>query len=320
MPLRGIFHAAGVSYLKPSLELRAEDLEAVWGAKLEAALTVHRLLAAEPIDFVVYFSSAAAIWGSTGLAHYAAANHFLDALAVSGRRTGLPVVSINWGRWGTSTSEAEGFFESIGLKVLDERAAFSAMASLIAGQNEQATIASVDWDRFKAVYSVRGHRRLLDMIGQSASGTGGEAQESSRHSNWNEIPQHERLGWLRRRVGEEVARVIGLASQAGLETDKGFFELGMDSLMSVELKRRLEALIGRSLPASVTFDYSTVERLSAHLFEQLHPVSTGKPKEEPVAQPTETTDLLEMIEGLSDEEATNLLQQRSQSGEGTQTS
>jgi myxalamid-type polyketide synthase MxaE and MxaD len=306
-PLRGIIHAAGQSFLKPCIELDRAALEAAWSAKAAGGLAIHRAVQGAPLDFVVYFSSAAAVWGSAGLAHYAAANRLLDALAVAGRRRGLPALSINWARWGTAIAELEAYFDRIGLEVMEEGAALEAMETLLAAGKANAVVAAVDWERFRAVYSARRRRPLLDEL-ESGPPARTEPQPAV---DWREalasILPSERRAWLLDRVRTEVGRTIGLASPAGLDPEQGFFDLGMDSLMAVELKKRLESATGRSLATSLTFDYPTVAALTGYLATEVFAFGEPRTAEPRPAEPEDSATLLDRIEQLSDEDVERLL-------------
>jgi acyl carrier protein len=111
------------------------------------------------------------------------------------------------------------------------------------------------------------------------------------------------------RVRNEVGRTIGLASPAQLDVEQGFFDLGMDSLMAVELKKRLEAAAGRSLATSLTFDYPSVRALAGYLAREVFAIEEARPAE-PQSSPEDSASLLERIEQLSDDEVERLLYQQ----------
>jgi len=116
-------------------------------AKAAGAWTLHQLTFDCDLDFFLLFSSAATVWGSRDLAAYAAANHFLDALAHHRRARGLPAVSINWGpvrAGGMSTSDAEQQFAQIGIRPLAEDEWTAALDRIVALDRAQVTVAAVD--------------------------------------------------------------------------------------------------------------------------------------------------------------------------------
>jgi acyl transferase domain-containing protein/SAM-dependent methyltransferase/acyl carrier protein len=319
-PLRGVIHAAGVSFLRPCIELDAQALMTAWAAKVGGALAIDRATRKLSLDFVVYFSSAAAIWGSAGLAHYAAGNRLLDAIAIAGRLDGRNTLSVNWARWGTAARELEVYFDRIGLRIMDETAALDAMGDLIAGGNANAIIAAVDWDRFKAVYSARRPRPLLNDVARTTPRR--PTDEAVVRVGWRDeletILAHDRSAWLLERVRSEVARIIGLPSPERLDLDQGFFDLGMDSLMAVELKRKFEVATNATLATSLAFDYPTVRALARYLATEVFALESARPVVATPGADKDPASLLDMIERLSDDEVASLLDERdSRSSEAT---
>ncbi len=271
-PLRGVVHAAGVSTARAVVDLDAAAIDEVLQSKVAGAWNLHALTADLDLDFFIMFSSIASVWGSHSLGHYAAANHFLDALAHHRKALKRPALSINWGPWaggGMATAEAQDVLASIGVRALDPDDAIRMLDGLVAGGRTQVTVASVDWTLFKALYSARGRRPLLDRIAlpavaASAPGSEGAAERVAR---LRATPTDGRADMLMEWVGDDVMAVLG--SGRVPERDQRFFDIGMDSIMTVDLRRRLERRLGCALAPTVAFDYPTIARLSAHLAEQL---------------------------------------------------
>jgi acyl transferase domain-containing protein/acyl carrier protein len=307
-PLRGVVHAAGVSVTRSLIELDQASVLETLGPKINGGWALHEQTRDLPLDFFVTFSSIAAVWGSKGLAHYAAANHFLDALAHHRSSLGLTALSINWGPWaggGMATDDTMAALSAMGVQPVDADAALAAFERLVASGRTQATVAAMDWDRFKEIFNARGRRPLLDRMATSSRSV--EADGGGRDALIAELrgaPATARLPLIAGRVEHEVATVLG-ASGLVLEADQRFFDLGMDSLMTVELRRRLEARFGCPLDTTVAFDYPTIERLAQHLFDALEPrlgVAAAAPKTAPPSVATATAKIAE----LSDDEVERL--------------
>jgi acyl carrier protein len=238
----------------------------VFHPKVAGAWILHELSRDCELDFFALLSSGAAIWGSKGLGHYGAANHFLDALSHYRRGIGLPAVSINWGPWGEvglSSIESRQWLAQIGLDAFTTREGLHAFAHVLGSGAVQVAAAKVDWRTFKGVYVAKAARRFLDELdegdtnGRSASAGGGElAAELART-----IPG-ERRDRLVAYLQGEVAAVLGIHSRRP-DPRQGFAELGMDSLMAVELRNRLQHALGRQLPPTLAFDYPTIDALAA---------------------------------------------------------
>ncbi len=261
-PLRGIVHAAGISVPRPIAEMDLECFEAVVRAKISGTWALHEATRELDLTFVIYFSSLAATLGSALLAPYAAGNHFLDAVARHRQSLGLRACSINWGGWageGMTTAEAKEYFEQMGLGVIPARPAFDALSRVVQAGTPQAVVAEIDWARYKPVFEARRRRPLISAfasVGPSAQGIKSELLASIEAAS----PRRARA-LLSEFIRNEVGAVLKLEPEA-FEASDGFFQLGMDSLMSVALRGRLETVLSCSLPATVAFEHPSVQRLS----------------------------------------------------------
>ena len=77
----------------------------------------------------------------------------------------------------------------------------------------------------------------------------------------------DRAATLRRFLRAEVAAVLGLSHVDKVAFDRGFFELGMDSLTSVEFRNNIQTKLGYRVPTTVAFDFPTIDALTAHLLD-----------------------------------------------------
>jgi acyl carrier protein len=205
---------------------------------------------------------------------YCAANQFLDTFAAWRSAEGKPTLSINWGIWdqlGHVPEATRNAYELAGLIPMESSAALDAMGRLISASTANATVARIDWNRLRAVYEARGRKPILseleDPIQTSHKpkylpAAGGEEKPASA-GNLS-------LGVTSAIVTEEAAAVLALRIDE-IDPDRGLFEMGMDSLMSVELKTRLERRFSRKLPSTLAFNYPTVSALARFLSEPLSP-------------------------------------------------
>jgi NAD(P)-dependent dehydrogenase (short-subunit alcohol dehydrogenase family) len=309
-PLRGVVHAAGVLFTDPVASMEPERFEEMLRPKVTGAWTLHELTRNQPLDFFVLFSSGASVWGSKGLGHYAAANHFLDALAHSRRAIGLPALSINWG-WcaggGMETPEIEAFFRRIGLAAMSPEQSLSALGRVLREGSVQEAVAAVDWEVFKPIYEVKRRRPLLEEIRTGAS-TGAAPAAESLASQLQALAPEERRRRLRQQVAREVARILGFDSAEAVDPRQGFFKLGMDSILSVQLRSRLEVALGRSLPPTVAFEYPTVEALGDYLLQLTSPTPSSPPGAAATLPPSAPS----LRDDLSEDELEALLAQKLQ--------
>jgi acyl carrier protein len=257
------------------------------------------------------FSSISSVWGSQGLSHYAAANQFMDSLAHYRRALGLPATSINWGPWdggGMTSADIATGLRSVGVGTLGTEEAFAELGRLLAAKTTQAAVARVDWSTLRPVFEARRRRPLLDDVAPTAAPAlnpplRADGPRFSRVLREAAPPDRTRL--LAQYVREQVAAVLGL-KVAVVGIDRGFFDMGMDSLMSATLKKRLEAELEIPLSATLTFNYPSVGALADHLgqllaLESVVPVTLANVAEVRVTEPAAGR------EDLSEEELAEML-------------
>ncbi|MFH0997755.1 MAG: type I polyketide synthase [Pseudomonadota bacterium] len=328
-PLRGIVHAAGVTDDAVLINQESGRFRKVMAPKVRGAWNLHEVTAGKPLDFFVCFSSAAAIIGAGGQANYAAANAFMDAFVHARRKQGLHGLSVNWGAWGEVGMAARMKDE------VRERAAAQGMGAISPGKGleilgdllerdaTQALVMTVDWDRYLEnrypkepppfFQVVAGGRAALGKPRAGASTLLTErsiqftGQFTGQFPGWlNQTPAGERRTRLFDYVRSQVAATLGMTSPEQLEPRQRLFDTGIDSLMAVELKNRLESGLGISLRSTLVFDYPTVEALVKHLSEDgpspLFPRVQAEDKCEPSRHDDKIGSLLSEIEAMPEQE------------------
>jgi myxalamid-type polyketide synthase MxaE and MxaD len=263
------------------------------------------------LDFFVLFSSTTALWGSNDLAHYAAANSFLDGFAHYRRSLGLPAISINWGTWDqmrVATKEEQKSVAGFGLRQMPSDQALTMLGQLIHSDISQSVVASVDWNTLKPVYEARRHRPFLKHVGQRELGTAKPSSQKAaeKKSDFLERFQNarsaDRSQLMTEFVRDQVTRVLDFAPGQNIDTQQGLFEMGLDSLMAIELKNHLETGIEQSLPSTLIFNYPAIKDIARYLETKLES-ATEKAESDKASQEaplsaatttmTDTTDLSE---------------------------
>ncbi|MEU0150246.1 type I polyketide synthase [Streptomyces sp. NPDC006288] len=278
-PLTGVIHAAGVGEFAPLADHDLDDVAAVLNAKTRGAAHLDDLLGDRPLDAFVLFSSSAGVWGSGGQSAYAAANAYLDALALVRRSRGLVATSIAWGAWGGAGMAAdEGMARHLGdrgIRAMSPASALVALRGAVEADDTVAVIADMDWERFAPVFAAARPRPLLAELPEArqaleAGPTGDPAAESGRPGSdllrrlTGRTPaeqQRELLDLVR----AHAAAVLGHDGEDAIEQGRAFRELGFDSLTALELRNRLTAATGLRLPATLVFDHARPRLLAAHL-------------------------------------------------------
>jgi acyl transferase domain-containing protein len=289
--LRGIFHAAS-TYSAASLEeLDPDAVRAMMRTKVTAASALHALSLEHRVECFVLFSSSTALWGATGLAHYAAANAFLDSFAHYRRSCGLPALSVNWGTWEQMRGFSAGERDRVarfGLRPMPAHLALEALGQLLGSGATQKVVASVDWSVLKPAYEARRRRPFLAHVGRTEGQAATETTASQDLRRWLQAaPVEERRELLCAHVQARVARVLGLDATEPLDRRRGLFEMGMDSLTSVQLRRSLETDVQRPLPTTLAFNYPTVEALAGYLAREVLGLAAGEqqPTQAPADRP-----------------------------------
>jgi thioester reductase-like protein len=267
-PLRGVIHAAGAVSLLPVGELTAENMHSVLAPKL-AAEQLAQAVSGQPLDFFVCYSSIAAAWGSAALAHYAAANHYLDALTALCRQNNLPATSIAWGPWAGGGMAEEHHRERLaqsGITAIGDAAAFACLDRVLVERPVYRICAQVDWARLRSLLESRRARPLLNRLPGAPAAV---AEPLAVARNW----RHDELDEMLRR---ELAQVMELPDPAALDAEAGFNEQGMDSLMAVDFKNRVAKALGVPLADTLAFDYPNLRRLEDYLWQLIQGSRTQK--------------------------------------------
>ncbi|MEU3664071.1 phosphopantetheine-binding protein, partial [Streptomyces sp. NPDC032940] len=229
-------------------------------------------------------------------ANYAAANAYLDALAEARRGEGLPATSIAWGPWADDGMAAQnalvsGRMERFGLPPMEPGLAVKAMEQAITGPDACPVITDVDWSRFakeltgsrtSALFGeIAEVRQLHQNVGESAEDASAEGAVPLAET-LAALPAAERETLLLDLIRKHTATVLGHASHAGIDAERGFFEMGLDSLTAVELRNRLNTATGLKLRPTTLFDYASPSALAHHLLGELAPEDDAPEKALPV--------------------------------------
>jgi acyl carrier protein len=256
----------------------------------------------------------------------------MDTLAAALSARGKPCISVNWSAWSDTGMAADRglltHLQEAGLGVIDPRTGFRALEAALTAGRPQITVFPVDWPRFLKHSQQGGYSEtfLSNFTGlkspspgqtdvavpvASANGTG-LSKSLSFKSRLTAAPANRRRDVVVEQIRSEVAQVLGLHYSESLPNNKPLNELGMDSLMAVEMRGRLGNAVERTLPATLLFDYPTVDALTDYLSRNILRL-----EESPVEIPTLTTSpsagldvLLSEIEGLDDAEIDRLLEEK----------
>jgi thioesterase domain-containing protein/NAD(P)-dependent dehydrogenase (short-subunit alcohol dehydrogenase family)/acyl carrier protein len=292
-PLRGMIHAAVAATIVPVCELGNTEFLRMFSAKVTGGHHLLELGSKQPLDFVVLFSSLAGVVGSSGGAHYSAASTCLDALAHVGRSQGLPVTAISWGSWEVmrnSTEDIRKRFRAGGLIPMPFERALNIMGMVLASGVPEIIVAPVDWKAFRTIHELRRPRPLLSNMGTDAA-PAAPAPETPRQNTklrqrLSAAAAQERPQIVRQEVRQAIAHVLRIKNPDTIDGQKPLLEMGMDSLMAIELISIIRRQFAIDLPLESLFNIATVERLADKVAELLR--ATETPITEPTAPHTAT--------------------------------
>jgi acyl transferase domain-containing protein len=313
VPLRGVVHSAGALHDGALLQQSWDRFTEPLGAKVDGAWALHALTRHARLDFFIMYSSIASVLGSAGQANHAAANAFMDALALHRRAEGLPGLSISWGAWKEIGAAADRNLDdrvgARGIGMIAPEQGLLALEQLSGRAAPHVAFFPVQWDVFFKGASPSSP--FLSEVGTSPVSTPVVRKTAAAASAPAMISAELQAATPARRrelllafAAEHVASVIGAPDWRGIDPRQPLNELGLDSLMAVDLRNRLGAGlgVGRSLPATLVFDHPTIEALATYLARGL----SGVEEVAPVSAKTSE----ETIDDLSEEEIERLFAER----------
>ena len=274
-PLGGVIHSVGVLSDAAIGNQTWESFDRVLRPKIAGAWHLHRATQHLDLDLFVLFSSRVGVMGNPGQANHAAANAFLDQLAGHRRSLGLPGQSIAWGAWSEigEAAEQKDRIErrraALGGRWFTPQQGIRALERLVRGDATNSVVMAMDWGVFEE--AVEDRPPLLEELLANAAADEGESglAPTDLLAQLRGAPAVGNDEILATFLQQEVQAVLRLASPPA--PDVGFFDLGMDSLMAVELRNRLNRAFAGQYTASNTlvFDYPDISALAGHLAEEL---------------------------------------------------
>src|SRR5262245_3249810 len=300
-PLRGIIHAAGILDDGIMLEQDRERFGKVLVPKVDGAWYLHKQTQALPLDFFILFSSAASLLGAVGQSNHVSANAFLDALAHDRRAQGLPGLSINWGAWSeigyAARVQAGDFLKTQGMGSIAPSFGLAALERVFHSAQAQVGVVPIDWSTYLQRTAPSAYLREF-LPTKSAP----QKEQAEFRRLLETTPASEQQALLTRYVMSQIATVLRFPASTPIDPKQGFFDMGMDSLTSVELRNRLQTDLCHTLPSTLAFDFPNVAALVDYVAREVLRLEATVPSPEPVENGVEDEDL-KALEQLSEAEA-----------------
>ncbi|HEX8704281.1 MAG TPA: SDR family NAD(P)-dependent oxidoreductase, partial [Myxococcaceae bacterium] len=269
-PLKGVIHAAGVLEDALLVGQDAELYRRVAAAKVLGAYHLHRFTRGLALDFFVLYSSVTSVLGSPGQANYAAANASLDALARHRRTLGLPALSINWGPFAdVGLAAAQGNrgarLASRGLRSYSAGEGMSLLGRALGVRGAQAIVADLDERQWVEFYpQAAGSSWLQSLLAPRKARPSAKPGRAVLRQRLAAVEPSKRPALLEEWLRELLAQVLRIESRS-IERGAPFKTLGLDSLVGLELRNRIEAALGQRLPATLVWTYPNLGALAGYL-------------------------------------------------------
>ncbi|OCB32223.1 polyketide synthase [Mycobacterium malmoense] len=281
-PLSGVIHAAGVLDDAVISSLTPERVASVLRAKVDAAWNLHELTRDLDVSAFVMFSSMAGLAGASGQANYAAANSFLDGLAVHRRMRGLPAMSLAWGLWDQASAMTGALgaadrarFGRDGIVAMSSDEALELMDTALIVDEPFLLPAHIDLAALRVKFdggtlppmfvdliNAPTRRQVDDSLAAAKS-------KSALLQRLEGLPEDEQQAVLLDLVRANIATVLGNSSPESIDPDRAFQELGFDSLTAVEMRNRLKSATGLALSPTLIFDYPNSAALAGYMHREL---------------------------------------------------
>ncbi|MBU1862271.1 MAG: type I polyketide synthase [Candidatus Omnitrophica bacterium] len=300
-PLRGIFHTAMVLDDGFIIDLNKERFRTVLAPKIVGALNLHTATQDQPLDFFISFSSIASLIGNIGQANYVAANTFLDEFAHYRRAHSFPATTVNLGVLAgvgiaAQNDKLDSLFRASGIKTLTVQKVLKALELIIEHDVTQIGLFDIDWARWARVYYKRpAFSRFQQLVEDSTHD--GHASERSREvlHLLALLGEHERYEKMVSLLSDELAKILW-SSAANIDIHQSISNIGVDSLMVLELKGVIETGLGLEISAMELLNGPTVAQIAQMLLKKIEPQII-----------TIQEELLNKIEELSEDNVNQLL-------------
>lgn len=314
-PLRGVIHTAGVLDDGVISAQTWARFQKVFAPKLDGAYILHNLTQDIPLDFFVLFSGGAAVFGSPGQSNYAAANAFLDGLAHARRAQGLPALSINWGAWadvgmaaGLDSAQRQRIADN-GMGFIKPRLGVQAMGEAMRRDATQLVIAPIDWGKLIRAAD-NNPPPLLAILAQESTTETATQPADGVLAELRSAPEADKPDLTLAYIQGQIARIMRLGGAAQVDPALSLNQLGIDSLMAVELRNRLKTDLGVEVSVGDLLQGPSVRQLVRTVLGKMSDTGNGAAAHEAsVQESSEPASLLQSLDQMSDEDVDALLGQ-----------
>jgi len=279
--LKGIIHAAGTNSRCLQRNMSADDIMYVAGPKITGLQHITNCLPLENLDFLVTYSSIAAVWGSGMLSHYAAANAYMDAFVLQLRKRGVPAKTINWGPWKDSNMmlEAENSVDLLmesGVPPFNAGAVRRVYASLLVADAPQLVYVCLDNARFIAMMEMQGAMAFWENLRPAEEVV--EAPATGKTDLSLIADDTEREDIIKQELLRLLKQVLAIGDDEPLDLSRSFSDMGMDSILLVKYVQCLNVQLGLNVSTNMLFNYPSIAALSVYVNSRFKKAATPPAK------------------------------------------
>jgi len=318
--IAGVFHLPGVFDDAVIARLDWAQVSRVLAPKTTGAWNLHVHTQQDHLDHFVLFSSAASVLGPSGQANYAAANAGLDAIAHLRHAQGLPALSVNWGPWVVDDADVERIGEGrrafsgrsspwAGVGSIDTGEGLELLARAMRTGAPQVMALAVDWQVFSG--SSTGRHHMFSPFAQTPAVRGLRSSDTAAATLTPEVlaalAEAEQSARLVAFLRGEVARELGVREER-IPSTTSLSALGLDSLMAVQLRNRVQQALACTIPVSRFVEGRSVEQLATELLERFRHSAKSEPVPAPMAEAPAVASVPDVTQ-MSDDEVERMLAQ-----------
>jgi hypothetical protein len=278
-PLKGVIHAAGVLDDGVIAQQTWERFDRVLAPKVRGAIFLDRHTRHLPLDFFVMFSAFSTLLGSPGQSSYVAANSYLDSLARHRRALGLPALSIGWGPFaeiGMSARLGDRHAEqrrAFGIGEISPDTGMHILDRLIGSGSAHVGVLPIQWSRFLPSFDGPGQSLLADFRSVDATAAPANPGLAGLELDSDEDVRRRLTSHLQ----QEIARELRYSPGQVPDPSQSLPELGMDSLLALDLRNRLSRDLGIDIAVRIFYESETLADLVGSLAVQFR-AAAARPK------------------------------------------
>jgi acyl carrier protein len=265
-PLRGVVHAASAIDDGLVADIDLPRIRQILHPKLGGAIALDALTRSDPIELFLVFSSATTFVGAPGQSAYVAANMATEALVRQRRAAGRPALAVAWGPIEDAGYLAErpdtlaSLARRLGAKPIPAAQALAALPAAIASGLPTVAFAETNWGEARRFLPIL----AAPLFSESRAKVSPTAVDESLTEQLASLEPGEALVLLKTIVAEEAAMILRLPA-GGIDPQRPLSEVGMDSLMAVELRLALESRLRIDLPLVSLAEGTSVASIATRL-------------------------------------------------------